>query len=274
MEIQMNDFDDALYGLPAEVKVEARGPVRLVTLNRPDDLNGANHAMHQALAGLWKRLGEDTEARVAILTGSGQAFSAGGDFGYMQENIDDEAMRAQTMVEGRAIIEGMVRCRLPVIAAVNGPAVGLGCSLAVLSDIVLMGEGTFLADPHLRMGLVPGDGGMAWPVLTSLSRAKEYLFLGSRIPAADAVSMGLASRVVAPEKLLDEALALALRLADVPAAALQTTKRALNAYLDQQLDNAFAIALTGELDSMHSEEHRLAVAEARSKAAAARSSHG
>jgi enoyl-CoA hydratase len=86
--------------------------------------------------------------------------------------------------------------------------------------------------------------------------------------------MGLASRVVAPEKLLDEALALALRLADVPAAALQTTKRALNAYLDQQLDNAFAIALTGELDSMHSEEHRLAVAEARSKAATARSSHG
>jgi enoyl-CoA hydratase len=192
----------------------------------------------------------------------------------MQENIDDEAMRAQTMAEGRAIIEGMVRCRLPVIAAVNGPAVGLGCSLAVLSDIVLMGEGAFLADPHLRMGLVPGDGGMAWPVLTSLSRAKEYLFLGSRIPAADAVSMGLASRVVAPEKLLDEALALALRLADVPAAALQTTKRALNAYLDQQLDNAFAVALTGELDSMHSEEHRLAVATARSKAAAARSSHG
>jgi enoyl-CoA hydratase len=274
MEIQMNDFDDALYGLPAEVKVEARGPVRLVTLNRPDDLNGANHAMHQALAGLWNRLGEDTEARVVILTGSGQAFSAGGDFGYMQQNIDDEAMRAQTMAEGRAIIEGMVRCRLPVIAAVNGPAVGLGCSLAVLSDIVLMGEGTFLADPHLRMGLVPGDGGMAWPVLTSLSRAKEYLFLGSRIPAADAVSMGLASRVVAPENLLAEAFALALRLADVPAAALQTTKRALNAYLDQQLDNAFAVALTGELDSMHSEEHRMAVAAARSKAAAARSSHG
>jgi enoyl-CoA hydratase len=270
----MNDFDDALYGLPAEVKVETRGPVRLVTLNRPDDLNGANQAMHQALAGLWNRLGEDAEARVVILTGSGQAFSAGGDFVYMQQNIDDEAMRAQTMAEGRAIIEGMVRCRLPVIAAVNGPAVGLGCSLAVLSDIVLMSEGAFLADPHLRMGLVPGDGAMTWPMLTSLSRAKEYLFLGSRIPAADAVSMGLASRVVAPEKLLDEALALALRLADMPAAALQTTKRALNAYLDQQLDNAFAVALSGELDSMHSEEHRLAVAAARSKAAAAGSRQG
>lgn len=174
----MQNFDDARYGLSAEVKVAARGPVRLVTLNRPDELNGANRAMHQALAQLWDRIDADTGARVVVLTGNGQAFSAGGDFGYMQDNLDDEAMRAQTMTEGRAIIEGMVRCRLPVIAAVNGPAVGLGCSLAVLSDIVLMAEGTFLADPHLRMGLVPGDGGMAWPLLTGLSRAKEYLFLG------------------------------------------------------------------------------------------------
>jgi enoyl-CoA hydratase len=265
----MQNFDDAQYGLPAEVKVEAHGPVRLVTLNRPDDLNGANRAMHQALARLWDLVGEDAGARVVILTGSGQAFSAGGDFDYMQQNLDDEAMRAQTMTEGRAIIEGMVRCPLPVIAAVNGPAVGLGCSLAVMSDIVLIAEGAFLADPHLRMGLVPGDGGMTWPVLTSLSRAKEYLFLGTRIPAAEAVNMGLASRVVAPAALLDEALALALQLARIPAAALQATKRALNAYLDQQLDHSFAAALSGELDSMHSEEHRSAVAAARSRAAAA-----
>jgi enoyl-CoA hydratase len=265
----MQNFDDAHYELPAEVKVEARGPVRLVTLNRPDDLNGANRAMHQALARLWDLVGEDAGARVVILTGSGQAFSAGGDFDYMQQNLDDEAMRAQTMTEGRAIIEGMVRCPLPVIAAVNGPAVGLGCSLAVMSDIVLIAEGAFLADPHLRMGLVPGDGGMTWPVLTSLSRAKEHLFLGTRIPATEAVNMGLASRVVAPDALLDEALALALRLAGIPAAALQATKRALNAYLDQQLDHSFAAALSGELDSMHSEEHRSAVAAARSKAAAA-----
>jgi enoyl-CoA hydratase len=265
----MADFDEALYGMPPEISVETRNSVRLVTLNRPDDLNGANRAMHQGLARLWNSIDADTEARVVVLTGSGQAFSSGGDFGYMQENIDDEAMRAQTMAEGRAIIEGMVRCRLPVIAAVNGPAVGLGCSLAMLSDIVLMAEGTFLADPHLRMGLVPGDGGMTLPMLTSLSRAKEYLFLGTRIPAAEAVAMGLASRVVPAEVLLDEALTLALRLADVPAAALQATKRALNEYLVNQLDHAFAAGLSGELDSMNSEEHRLAVAAARSKAAKA-----
>ncbi len=262
----MPDFDIASYEVPAELKVESSGPLLRVTLNRPEDLNGVNRAMHQGLASLWPQITDDPNAHAVILTGSGQAFSAGGDFGYMQENIDDEAMRAQTMAEGHDIIQGMVRCPLPVIAAVNGPAVGLGCSLAVLSDIVLIADGAFLADPHLRMGLVPGDGGMAWPMLTGLSRAKEYLFLGSRISAADAVTLGLASRVVPAESLMDEAVALASRLAEVPAAALQSTKTALNTYLDQQLEGAFAVALSGELDSMHSPEHRAAVAAARSKA--------
>lgn len=264
----MPTSDVAPYALPAEIKVEVDGPLRVVTLNRPDDLNGANRAMHQGLSRLWPLLGADGDARVVVLTGSGRAFSAGGDFGYMQENIEDEAMRAETMREGRTIIEGMLSCPLPVIAAVNGPAVGLGCSLAVLSDIVLIAEDAFLADPHLRMGLVPGDGGMAWPMLTGLSRAKEYLFLGSRIPAAEAVRLGLASRAVPPAKLMDEAIALARRLAETPAEALQATKLALNAYLGQQLDHAFAMALDGELTSMHSAEHGAAVLAARSKAAA------
>jgi enoyl-CoA hydratase len=254
-----------MYGLGDELVVTADGQVRVVRLNRPDDLNGANRAMHQSLARLWEHLAGDADARAVVITGSGSTFSAGGDFGYMQENIDDEAMRAQTIAEGRSIIRAMVRCRLPVIAAVNGPAVGLGCSIALLCDLVLMSENSFLADPHLRMGLVPGDGGMVWPALTGLSRAKEYLFLGSRIPPARAVEFGLASRVLAPEQLMPEALALAHRLAQVPPEALQRTKSALNGYLDAQLDVAFELALTGELDSMGSPEHRAAVAAARTK---------
>jgi enoyl-CoA hydratase len=261
------EYDEVDYGLAQEVLVQADGPVRLVTLNRPDELNGANRPMHQALAKLWSHLDADEDARAVVLTGRGQAFSAGGDFGYMQENIDDREMRAQTMAEGRAIIEGMVRCRLPVVAAVNGPAVGLGCSLAVLCDIVLIAEGTFLADPHLRMNLVPGDGGMSWPALVGLSRAKEYLFLGNRIPAAEAVAIGLASRSVAPEQLLDEALALSHKLARIPPDALRDTKRALNSYLEVQLDHAFTHALDGELLSMDSDEHRNAVAAVRNQAA-------
>jgi enoyl-CoA hydratase len=255
----------SMYGLGDEVVVTGDGPVRVVRLNRPDNLNGANRAMHQSLARVWDHLAGDGDARAVVITGSGSTFSAGGDFDYMQENIDDEAMRVQTIEEGRSIISGMVRCRLPVIAAVNGPAVGLGCSIALLCDLVLMSQDSFLADPHLRMGLVPGDGGMVWPALTGLSRAKEYLFLGSRIPPERAVEFGLASRVVAPEQLMSEAMALAHRLAQVPPAALQRTKSALNGYLDAQLDGAFESALTGELDSMGSPEHRAAVARARTK---------
>lgn len=255
----------SMYGLGDELVVTADGPVRVVRLNRPDHLNGANRAMHQSLARVWDHLGGDDDARAVVITGSGSTFSAGGDFGYMQENIDDQAMRRQTIEEGRSIISGMVRCRLPVIAAVNGPAVGLGCSIALLCDLVLMSESSFLADPHLRMGLVPGDGGMVWPALTGLSRAKEYLFLGSRIPPERAVEFGLASRVVAADELMSEAMALAHRLTEVPPEALQRTKTALNGYLYAQLDGAFELALTGELDSMGSPEHRDAVAKARAK---------
>jgi enoyl-CoA hydratase/carnithine racemase len=262
---QVSGESETLYGLGGELVVTAEGPVRVVRLNRPDQLNGTNRPMHQALARVWDHLEDDADARAVIVTGTGPTFSAGGDFDYMQENIDDQAMRAQTISEGRAIIRGMVRCPLPVIAAVNGPAVGLGCSIAVLCDIVLMAENAFLADPHLRMGLVPGDGGMVWPALIGLSRAKEYLFLGSRIPPEKAVELGLASRVVASGELMPEALALANRLAQVPPAALQRTKTALNGYLEAQLDGAFESALTGELQSMGSTEHRDAVAKAREK---------
>lgn len=252
-----------MYGLPDELVVTADGPIRIVTLNRPDDLNGTNLAMHQALAKVWTDIAADVDARVVIMTGSGSTFSAGGDFGYMQDNIDDAKMRAQTMREARAIVRGIVRLPMPVIAAVNGPAVGLGCSLAILSDLVLMSEASFLADPHLRMGLVTGDGGMAWPALTGLLRAKEHLFLGSKILPEKAVEFGLATRVVAADELMAEAIKLATRLATVPQAALRDTKLGLNSYLETQLEKGFEIAFTGEEASMGSPEHAAAVAAAR-----------
>ena len=256
---------EPMYGLPDDLVVTADGPIRIVTLNRPDDLNGAALVLHQSLARVWTDIAADAEARVVILTGSGRAFSAGGDFGYMQDNIDNAEMRRQTMIEARAIVHGIVRLPIPVIAAVNGPAVGLGCSLAVLSDLVLMSDKSFLADPHLRMGLVTGDGAMVWPTLMGLSRAKEYLFLGQKILPDKAVELGLASRVVEADNLMTEALALANRLVQVPRAALRDTKLGLNAYIEAQLDNAFETAFKGEEASMGSPEHATAVAAARNK---------
>lgn len=125
-----------MYGMPDEIEVRAEGDIRVITLNRPEALNAVNDSLHEGLAHLWTRLSEDYDARAAVITGAGRAFSAGGDFAYLQELGEDPKLRAKTILHGREIVLGMTRCRVPVVAAVNGPAVGLGCSLVALSDIV------------------------------------------------------------------------------------------------------------------------------------------
>jgi len=136
-----------MYDMPEEIDVKADGGLRIITLNRPDELNAVNDPLHVGLAKIWEVLNEDVDARAAVITGAGRAFSAGGDFNYLDELRNDEALRQKTIKHGRDLVIGMVRCRIPVIAAVNGPAVGLGCSLAALSDIVYMAETAFFADP-------------------------------------------------------------------------------------------------------------------------------
>src|SRR3954452_11958511 len=129
-----------MYELPPSIDVESDGPIRIIRLNRPEQLNATNRELHKGLAELFPQLDADLEARAVVLTGNGRAFSAGGDFTYIDELTRDAAKRRESLVDGKAIVTGMVACRVPVIAAVNGPAVGLGCSLVALSDIVFMAE--------------------------------------------------------------------------------------------------------------------------------------
>ncbi|MCH5677577.1 enoyl-CoA hydratase/isomerase family protein [Streptomyces gilvus] len=243
-------------GSDEPVVVTADGPVRTVTLNRPDDLNAADAAMHRRLARVWAELADDPEARAVVLTGAGRAFSAGGDFGFMREHRDPAA-RWRIIEEARRIAVEMLQFPLPVVAAVNGPAVGLGCSLALMSDLVLMADTAFLADPHILVGLVPGDGGAAvLPAHIGMLRAKEFLFLGDRVDAQRAVSMGMANHVVPAAELTARALALAERLAGLPAQALRDTKRALNQNLELALASTRNYALVAERYSMTEAEHR------------------
>ena len=166
------------------VVVQADGPIRVVKLNRPDQLNSINEELDNRLATIFSELAEDDSARVIVLTGTGRAFSAGGDFDHLKAMYEDPALRRRSVENGHRIVWGMLRCRLPIVAAVNGPAVGLGCSLVAMSDTVIMSEKAFLADPHVPVGLVAADGGaLLWPSHISLMLAKEFLFTGDRIPA-------------------------------------------------------------------------------------------
>lgn len=223
-----------MYGMPTEIEVRADGPLRIITLNRPEELNAVNDPLHCGLARIWEALNEDADARAAVITGAGRAFSAGGDFNYLNELRNDEALRQKTIKHGRDLVIGMVRCRVPVIAAVNGPAVGLGCSLAALSDIVYLAENAFFADPHVQIGLVAADGGpLVWGSQISLLQAKEFALTGVRIKAARALELGLANHVVADP--LAEAIACAKQLAELPKQAVEATKRLMNIQLERSV---------------------------------------
>jgi enoyl-CoA hydratase len=244
------------------ITIEADGPVRIVTLNRPEHANAVNNAMHSSFARIWDEMAEDPDARAVMLTGAGDKFfSAGGDLvEWLQNNVENPVTRRAGMRDARRIVRDMVDFPLPVVAAVNGPAVGFGCSVAVLCDIVLVSDRAFFSDTHVASGIVAADGGaVAWPLLMSLLKAKEYLLLGERIPAELAVELGLANRVVPHDDLKREALALTHRLAALPPAALQDTKRALNLHVQRAITGILEYGLSAESETFTTPEHRAAI---------------
>src|SRR3990170_2899742 len=217
------------YGRYQFLKVEKDEGVATLTLNRPEILNAIHAPMHRELEEVFVDLAGDEEVAAIVMTGAGRAFSAGGDARAMAERTFTTPGPSLPLGHARRLIVNILEVEQPLIAAVNGAAIGLGATLALYCDIILCAEGARLGDPHVRMALVAGDGGVViWPLLVGMAKAKECLMTGRLLEAQEAERIGLVNRVVPAEELLPEALGLARRLANGPRQAIQWTKFALN----------------------------------------------
>jgi enoyl-CoA hydratase len=247
--------------------VEKRGSVHVVSINRPEALNAVNEEVHHAFATIWRALTADDDVRAVVTTGVGKAFSAGGDMVMFGRLIEDPVARQFQITEARTVFLEVINFSKPLVSAVNGPAVGLGCSIALLSDFLVMGESSYLADPHVAVGLVAGDGGAAMlPLLIGLMKAKEYVLLGDRMTAADAEKLNLVTKVASDDAVLDEALAIGERLAALPPQALRASKVAMNMHLSRAALGVLEYALAEEYTSFTTPEFRDRVAAFRARA--------
>lgn len=242
------------------------GAVLRVTIDHPTSpLNAVDDLLHSELTQLFAALKREREARAILLTGAGRAFSAGGDFAWFPtlDNLERlEALRR----DAKQMIWDLLDVPLPIVAALNGPAVGLGASLALLCDTIFSAESAHIADPHVLVGIVAGDGGAAiWPLAVGPALAKQYLMTGDPVPAAEAYRIGLVNRVVPDDRLQDEAMAFAQRLAAGAPLAVQYTKQAVNKVVKQALNTAFDTSTALEIVTFQSDDHREALAALREK---------
>lgn len=216
---------------------EARhGHVLVLTMSSPDTRNAlTGDDQFDAFVEVCERVNQDLSIRVVVLTGEGSAFCAGGNVKDMRDRTGlfsgDPADQAESYRRGiQRIPRAIHALNVPIIAAVNGPAVGAGCDLATMCDIRIASEKAMFAESFVKLGIIPGDGG-AWflPRAVGASNAAKMAFTGNAVKAAEALTMGLVSDVVAPEALLDTALELAQQIAANPPHAVRLTKQLLRA---------------------------------------------
>jgi enoyl-CoA hydratase len=248
-------FEDYQY-----LRFERRPRVLTIVMDRPEARNAANPRMHRELSRVFAEARHDPDSEVIVLTGSGQAFSSGGDIRSMREKIADRRLWNDTVDEARALFQSILDLDKPLIARVNGAATGLGATLAVYADISIAARSAVLGDPHVKVGLVAGDGGaLMWPLLAGFQRAKELLFLGDNIPAEEAARLGLLTHAVPDEELDQHVEALVERLLRMPPVALRGTKRAINHTLKLLALSTFEYGVALETQSQLTHDHAEAV---------------
>ena len=238
------------------------GAVAEITLTRPDVLNRFDVELHEAFTGVLLELRSRTDLRAVVLASTGKVFSAGGDFELMLAGRADVATRTRLVDEGRLMFRLLADVPVPVVVALQGDAIGLGATVALACDAIVASRRASIADPHVAIGLVAGDGGcVVWPAAAGLLRAKRYLLTGDRLSAEDAWAMGLATDLVdGPDEVLPAARALAARMAALPPLAVQGTKRALNRVLQARAGEVLDLSFALEAASMASDDLAEAIA--------------
>lgn len=237
--------------------------VTTVTLNRPQARNAVHAPMHEEIQDIWIDLARDFDTKVVVLTGAGETFCVGGDVKDMATR--DEPFgggkpihpTAVTSGEARRAILYMLDLEQPVISAINGHAVGLGATLALCADITVMSSTAKIGDPHVKVGLVAGDGGaVLWPLLVGPSRAKEFLLRGNLIDGVEAERIGLVNHVVPAADVLATATEIAEEIAALPPLAVRWTKLSVNRWLKDVYHQVFDVSIALEQVTLRSEDHR------------------
>lgn len=228
--------------------------VLLITINRPDRYNAADETLHRELAQVWTDVAADDAVRVAVITGAGEAFCAGGDLDMVQRQSHNVELTTRMLSEASDVVLNMVNCTKPIISAINGVAVGAGLAVALLADISVMASDAHFSDGHLRLGVSAGDhAALIWPLLCSMAKAKYYLFTGEFITGAEAERIGLVSKAVDQDLVLTESLEIADRLAAGPQTALRWTKRSMNHWIRAAIP-AFEASLALEMLSFFGDD--------------------
>ncbi len=208
--------------------------VVLITINRPEVMNATNARLHWELTQVWLTIDADPAARVALVTGAGRAFSAGGDISLVEEMTTNHEAVARTLREAADLVYNMINLDKPVISAINGVAVGAGLVVALLADVSIISESARFTDGHTRLGVAAGDhAAIIWPLLCGMAKAKYYLLTSDFIDGREAERIGLVSRCVPADKVMETALGVAEALAGGSQHAIRFTKRALNNWLRQ-----------------------------------------
>lgn len=245
------------YSKYKAVLVEKDDRVATVTLNRPDSLNAVNDDMSNDFETLFGDLARDEEIDAIILTGAGRAFCAGGDVKGMDARNAAARDFAMNPRDPGKLLNNILDVGQPIIAAINGDAIGLGATIALFCDITIAAETARLADTHVRIGVVAGDGGaVIWPPLIGPNRAKEYLMRGNLLKGAEAASLGLVNYAVPAAEVMPKAREIARELADGSRWAIRWTKQSVNKLMKKALHQVLDASAALEAVTFATPQHR------------------